>query len=53
VHFGLEAIIKSGDNFQGDFEVNQKLLHLHSKARKISFKKFENSEVVTDETFSL
>jgi len=25
----LEAIIKSSKNFPGDFEVNQRLVHLH------------------------
>jgi len=33
------------------FKVNQKLVHLHGKAKKTSFEKFENSEAVTDETF--
>jgi len=52
----LVAIIKSSDNFPGDFEVNQRLMHLHGKARKTYFEKFENSAAVgaiTDETFSL
>jgi len=49
----LEAIIKSGDNFQGDFELNQRVVHLRGKARKTYFEKFENSKPVTDETFSL
>ena len=52
----LEAIIKSSENFPGDFKVNQILMHLHGKVRKTYFEKFENSEVVaaiTDETFSL
>jgi len=49
----LEAIIKSGGNFQGDCEVNQRLVHLHGEARKTHFEKFENSEAVTDEAFSL
>jgi len=30
----FEAIIKSSENFQGDCEVNQRLMHLHGKARK-------------------
>ena len=48
----LEAIIKSSENFPGDFE---RLTHLHGKARKIYFEKFENSEAVgaiTVETLS-
>jgi len=49
----LEAIIKSGGNFQGDCEVNQRVVHLHGKAKKTYFEKFENYEAVTDETFSL
>ena len=50
----LEAIMKSSENFPGDFEVNQRITHLHVKARKIYFEKLENSEAVcsiTDETF--
>jgi len=50
VPFG--AIIKSSENFRGDFE---RLTHLHGKARKIYFEIFENSEAVgsiTDETLS-
>jgi len=52
----LEAIIKSSKNFPGDFEVNQRLKHLHGKARKTCFEKFENYEAVgaiTDETLPL
>jgi len=52
----LEAIMKSSENFPGDFEVNQRIIHLHVKARKTYFEKLENSEAVgsfTDETFSL
>jgi len=52
----LKAIIKSSENFPGVFEANQRLTHLHGKARKTNFEKFENSETVdaiTDETFSL
>jgi len=30
----LEAIIKSSEHFPGDFEANQRLTHLHGKARK-------------------
>ena len=37
VHF-LEAI-KSSENFPGDFEVKQRLMHLHGKARKTYFEK--------------
>jgi len=51
----LEAI-KSGENFPGDFEVNEILMHLHGKARKTYFEKLENFEAVgtiTDEAFSL
>ena len=36
----LEAIIKSSENFPGDFEVNQSLMHLHGKARKTYFENF-------------
>jgi len=42
----LEAIIKSSENFPGYFEVNERLTHLHGKARKTNFEKFENSEAV-------
>jgi len=52
----LEAIIKSSKNFPSDFEVNQRLMHLHKKARKTYFEKFENSEAVgaiTNWTFFL
>jgi len=52
----LEATIKSSENFPGDFEVNQRLVHLHGKARKTYFEKFENCEAVdavTDKTFSV
>jgi len=34
-----EAIIKSSENFPGDFEVSERLMHLHGKARKIYFEK--------------
>jgi len=50
----LEAIIKKcSENFSGDFEVEQRLVHLHGNARKTNFEIFENFEVVTDDTFSL
>jgi len=52
----LEAIMKSSENFPGDFVVNQRIIHLHVKARKTYFEKLENSEAVgfiIDETFSL
>jgi len=39
----LEAIIKSSENFLGDFE---RLTHFNGKARKIYFEKYENSEAV-------
>jgi len=51
----LEAIIKVGENFPGDFEVNQRLMPLHGKVGK-HILKVENSEAVgaiIDETFSL
>jgi len=35
----LEAITESRENFSGDFEVNQRLVHLHGKARKTYFEK--------------
>jgi len=37
----LEAIIKSSDNFSGDFEVNQRLRHLQITWRSKG-KHFEN-----------
>jgi len=47
----------SSENFPGDLEVSQGLMHSHhGKASKTYFEKFENSEAVgaiTDETFSL
>jgi len=51
-----ETIIRSSENFLGDFEVKTKTysMHLYGKARKTYFEKFENSEAVgaiTDETF--
>jgi len=52
----LEAVIKFGENFPGDFEANQRLVHLHGKASKTYFEKLENSEAVgatIHETFSL
>jgi len=36
--FTLEPI-KSSENFPGDFEVKQRLMHLHGKARKTYFEK--------------
>jgi len=30
----LEAIIKPSEDFPGDFEINQSLMHLHGEARK-------------------
>jgi len=42
----LEAIIKFSENFPGGFEVKLRLTHLHGKARKTHFEKFENSEAV-------
>jgi len=33
----FEATVKSSENFLGDFEVNQTLVHLHGKARKTYF----------------
>jgi len=52
----LEAIIKPSENFSGDLEVNQRLMHFHGKARKTYFEKLENYEAVgaiIDEIFSL
>jgi len=40
------GVIKSSENFPGDFEVSQRLTHLHGKARKTYFAKLENSEAV-------
>jgi len=42
----LEAIIKFIENFSGDFEVNQRLTHLHRKARKTYFEKLEYYEAI-------
>ena len=39
--YTFEAISKPGDNFQGDFEVNQRLVHLYGKETKMYFEKFE------------
>jgi len=43
------------ENFPGNFEVNQRVKHLHVKARKTYFKKSENSDAVGSitETFAL
>jgi len=49
----LQAKIKSSKNFPGDFEVNQRLRHLHGEAKENMLKN-QNSEVVgvtTNETF--
>jgi len=47
----LVAIIKSSGNFPGYFEVNQRLVHLHGKARKTFWKNSEAVGAITDETF--
>jgi len=49
----LEALIKSSENFSSDFEVNQRLMLLHGKARKTYFDKYEavGARPITDETF--
>jgi len=51
----LGAVIKSSENFPGNFEVNQRVMHLQVKAKKAYFEKLENSEAVGSitETFSL
>jgi len=52
----LEAIIKSSENFPGDFEVNQRLTHFAWQSKEKYFDKLENSEAVgatTGEIFYL
>jgi len=49
----LETIIKSSENFPGDFEVKTKTysMHLYGTARKTYFENPEAVGAITDETF--
>jgi len=50
----LEAMIKSNENFPGDFEVNQRLMHLDAEGKHFeNLKKSDSIGAISNEIFSL
>ena len=47
--YRVEAIVKVGEEFPGNFESNQRLAELHSKARAYYLKKYADQERKTVE----